>query len=144
MVEAIARAEAERRGWDWLECSSAGTFALRGEPASELAEIVALQHGLDLAAHRARALSPALVEEADLVLGMGTSHVEIARELGGGGTAALLTSYLPPGHPARESPVSDPVGGTLERYAATFRLLEEAVAGLFRHLEASREGAEGT
>lgn len=139
MVEAIARQEAERRGWEWLDCSSAGSFALRGDPASELAEIVARRHGLDLGQHRARALSPGLVVEADLILGMGCSHVEIARDLGGEGRAALLTSFLPPDHPAREDSVTDPLGGTLEDYEATFRLLEEAVVGLFHHLEASRE-----
>lgn len=135
IAEAIARSEAKRRDWRWLKCGSAGTFALRDEPASELAEIVARCYGLDLRGHRARALAPRLVEEAQLVLGMGPSHVNIARELDPGSEVALLTGYLPPDHSERDAAVPDPAGGSLLDYEATLELLTATIQGLFEQLE---------
>lgn len=139
MAEAIGRAEAARRGRAGVEVGSAGTFALRGEPASELAEIVARRHGLDLGPHRARPLLQELVGEVDLVVGMTASHVGIAREMAPGARAELLTRFLPEGHELRGAPVPDPAGGSLERYEETFRLLREAVEGLFERLESEPE-----
>lgn len=136
MAEAIARAEAARRGRPTIEVGSAGTFALRDEPASEPAEIVARRHGLDLGSHRARPLLPELAGEVDLVVGMTRAHVEIAREMARGARTELLTTFLPEGHELRGAPVPDPAGGSLERYEETFGLLREAVGGLLARLEA--------
>lgn len=141
MAEAIGRAEAARRGLGHVEVGSAGTFAVRGEPASELAEIVARRHGLGLGSHRSRPLLAELVEEADIVLGMRRSHAEIARELASGAEVDLLTRYLPEGHERRDGPVPDPVGGSLDLYEETFLVLREAVKGLFDRLEEDREKA---
>lgn len=135
MAEAIARAEARERGFDGVECRSAGTFGFRGEPPSEMAEIVARGRGLDLGTHRSSPLVPELVAWADLVLGMGRSHVEIARELDPGARVELVTSFLREDHPFHEAPVTDPMGGTLEDYEETFDLLREAVRALFDRLE---------
>lgn len=138
MAEAIAREEARRRGLEEVTIGSAGTFAYRGEPASEMAEIVARCHGLDLGGHRARPLLPELVEEADLVLGMGGSHLQIARELAPGSEVELLTSYLPEGDTGEGEDVRDPVGGDLDLYEETFSLLRRAVEGLFDRLTEGR------
>lgn len=131
----LARREQERRGWEWMEVVSAGTFAPRDEPASELAEIVARRSGLDLTSHRTRPLVPDLVESAELVVGMGPSHVEIARQLCPRADPVLITRFLSVGHPARELAVPDPAGGSLHEYERTFELLAAAVQGLFGHLE---------
>lgn len=141
MAEAIARVEAARSGRPAIEVGSAGTFALRDEPASEPAEIVARRHGLDLGSHRARPLLPELVGEVDLVVGMTPAHVAIAREMAGGVRTELLTTFLPEGHELRGAPVPDPAGGSLERYEETFRLVREAVEGLLERLDA--EPGEG-
>lgn len=135
LAEVLARAEAERRGLSGVECRSAGTFALPGEPASELAETVARRHGLDLGEHRSTPLVPALVEWADRVFGMGRSHVDIARELSPGSDVELITRYLPEGDDRHGGPVVDPVGGTLGSYEETFRTLERAVAGILDRVE---------
>ncbi|MCA7921147.1 low molecular weight phosphotyrosine protein phosphatase [Burkholderia cenocepacia] len=51
---------------------SAGTSALAGAPAHELAISVAAGAGVDISAHRAQQLTTALVRRADLVLTMDT------------------------------------------------------------------------
>jgi sulfate adenylyltransferase len=64
-AEALARAE----GPTDVEFSSAGTHALDGEPIN--ADMVAvLPEGLDTAGFRSRRLTPALVDDADLVVTM--------------------------------------------------------------------------
>lgn len=54
--------------------SSAGIAAMVGWPADSSAQAIALQHGLDVSAHRARQLNQALLAEHDLVLTLDQSH----------------------------------------------------------------------
>lgn len=54
--------------------SSAGINALIDHPADETAQALMIERGVDISAHRARQLSRALIQEADLVLVMETGH----------------------------------------------------------------------
>jgi protein-tyrosine-phosphatase len=98
-----------------ISVSSAGVGAVDGAPASEGAYLVALEHDLDLSAHRSRALTPELVADADLILTMGRRHVDRVRELGGEGKTAVLGDYV-----GLDAEVADPFGGDLEGYRATY------------------------
>ncbi|NPV90714.1 MAG: low molecular weight protein arginine phosphatase [Firmicutes bacterium] len=69
MAEALAKPLLKQLDLD-LVVSSAGTYAVPGDLASEAAIEVLGEEGLDLAAHRARALTPEMVEEADLIITM--------------------------------------------------------------------------
>ena len=53
MAQAIARQLLDQSHRDDVEVSSAGTAAWDGAPASEGAYLVALEHNVDLSAHRA-------------------------------------------------------------------------------------------
>jgi len=117
MAEGMARAEAARRQMRDVEFTSAGTSAWDGAPASDGALLVGLERKLDLNGHRARSLSRALVAEADVVLGMGTHHVERALVLGGDGKSHLLSDYAADSTGGHS--VADPFGGDLELYRAT-------------------------
>jgi protein-tyrosine-phosphatase len=57
-----------------LESDSAGTAAVSGDPASEQAREVAQELGFNLDAHRAKPVSPGLLEWADVVLTMTEMH----------------------------------------------------------------------
>ena len=61
LAEAIARRLVAERGLTDIAVSSAGTNAWEGASASDGSLLVALEHGLDLAGHRARVLSSSLV-----------------------------------------------------------------------------------
>jgi len=72
MAAALLRnALGEKQG---ITVESAGLGALVGEPASS--DAVALMHerGLDISGHRARQITPDMVQSADLVLVMETGH----------------------------------------------------------------------
>ena len=137
MAEAIARREIDDRGWRHVEVASAGVSAYPGSPASQEAVEVARERGLDLANHRSRPLSAEEVEAADVILVMAPHHLDAVRRLGGEEKGALLTLFAAgeEGDGAEGRGVPDPIGGTREEYAATFRRIEELVTGAVRRLE---------
>lgn len=132
MAEAIATRLLAARGRDDVTVSSAGTAAWDGAPASEGAYLIALEHGLDLSAHRARQITTDLVAASDLVFGMSPHHVERAAALGGQGKAYLLGEYA--GRIGDGAQVDDPFGGDLDEYRTTFGRLEELLADAVKRL----------
>lgn len=140
LAEAIARREAGRRGLTDIVAASAGTSAWDGAPASDGAMLVAMERGLDLAAHRARVLSRELLQDADLVLVMGPHHLDRAKALGAGDRAELLTGFASRG--ASVEPVADPFGGDLDAYRATFSELETVIGKALDRVSADR-GSRG-
>lgn len=128
MGEALLRHELERRGCDGIEVSSCGTWASAPQPATEHAVTVLHGRGVDLRAHRSRALEAAEMEEADLVLAMTSVHVREIEEVApsalpkvrlmkelveldlrpGAGLDALLAATRPA--PRRDLDVDDPMG----------------------------------
>lgn len=125
MAEAIARKVVIERGMTDVEVASAGVGAMAGAPASDGALLVGMERHVDVAGHRSRPLTPELVADADLILAMGPAHLAKAEAMGGEGKTHLLSSYASHGQSNR--PVSDPFGGDLEVYRATFDELERDI-----------------
>jgi protein-tyrosine-phosphatase len=141
LAEVIARRGIAERGLAGVTVGSAGTSAWAGAPASDGSLLVALEHGHDLSAHRARTLSPALVEQADLLLTMGPSHLERVHVLGGGARARQLAHYATRG--ATDAPVSDPFGGELDVYRRTYDELCQLVQAALDRVQAERSAGPG-
>src|SRR3954462_12258337 len=93
MAEAIARKIAIERGLSAVDVASAGTSASDGAAASDGALLVGMERHMDLGNHRSQLLTRALVKESDLILVMGSHHLERVQALGGGDKAYLLTAY---------------------------------------------------
>ncbi len=125
LAEAIARHAMLERGLVDLTTGSAGISAWEGAPASDGSLLVALEHGIDLAPHRARMLSPSMIDASDLILTMGPSHLERVQALGGGNRVHLLTAFA--SNDTNNEPVGDPFGGDLEVYRDTFAELSQLV-----------------
>jgi len=143
LAEVLLQREAAARGLTDVEVSSAGTGAWDGAPASEGAYLVALEHALDLSAHRARLLTRDLLREADLVLTMSRHHRARALELVPGARVFLLGEYA--GRDGADAEVADPFGGDLDLYRQTFAELEELVRVAAGRLTSERErDAEGS
>jgi len=140
LAEGIARREAIERGLIDFEVSSAGTSAWNGAPASDGGLLVALERGVDLSGHRARQLTREIVEDQDVILVMGPHHLERAEALGGEGKSHLLTHYA--AHGSSDRAVSDPFGGDLEVYRATYDELEREIRRVFDRIAA--EHSPGT
>ena len=136
LAEGIARREAIERGLIDFDVSSAGTSAWNGAPASDGALLVALEHGIDLSGHRARQLTKEIIADQDVVLVMGPHHLERAEALGGERKAHLLTHYA--AHGSSDRAVSDPFGGDLDVYRATYDELEREIKRVFDRITAER------
>jgi len=141
LAEALLRHEAEARGLDDLEVSSAGTGAWDGAPASEGAYLVGLEHDLDLSAHRARLLTRDLLRHADLVLTMSRHHRARVQELAPAIRVFLLGEYA--GRSGADVEVPDPFGGDLDVYRQTYGELEELVRVAAGRLTTERD-AQGS
>lgn len=136
LAEAIARDAAGRRGLN-VDIDSAGIAALDGASASEGAEIVAGQHGLDLSAHRAKQITPDLARAFDLILGMDDHHLDVAARLAPGVARALVTDYLPTADDRRGRAVPDPFGGWMQQYEEAYVLLEASISAFLDSLPGS-------
>src|SRR5690348_647746 len=137
LAEALLRRALEERDLKGVEVSSAGTGAWDGAPASEGAYLVGLEQGIDLSGHRARLLTPAMVDEADLILAMSRSHLARVRELGGAGRAHLLGEYA--GYQGPQAEVDDPFGGELEDFRQTYRTLAAMMPGIVARVTAAAQ-----
>ncbi|MBV9879932.1 MAG: low molecular weight protein arginine phosphatase [Gemmatirosa sp.] len=132
MAEAIGRQVAAERGLGDVVVESAGTGAYDGTTASDGALLVALERGVDLSGHRARALTRDIVAGADAILVMSGQHLRRVEDLGGAGKSFLLTDYASRGNSTRT--VSDPFGGDLSTYRATYEELEDEIRRVFDRL----------
>jgi len=129
LAEAIFRqVAASRPGLSALEIGSAGTIALEGNHATgEAVRVAREEHGLDLAAHRARNMERL---DADLILTMDVVVTRDVRRLAVEGHVELLGDYAGTG----ES-VEDPYGCPVETYRACARHLEQLVRAAADRLE---------
>ena len=125
LAEGIARHVIGERGLIDITVASAGIATWEGASASDGSLLVAMEHGIDLSAHRSTPLTADLVAAADLILTMSESHLARVAELGGATNAFLLTDFASKGENA--DGVHDPFGGDLEAYRDTYRQLDALV-----------------
>ena len=131
MLAALLRA-ALRRQVVAATVESAGTAAGQGEPASAGALAAMARRGLDLSAHRSRALVGLDLGGIDHVCTVSSRHAAFVRSLG-----------VPPGRisvvAADRGGVPDPWGGDEEAYEEAARTLEAEAERLARSLSAQTE-----
>jgi protein-tyrosine phosphatase len=72
MAEAVLRNAL--RGQEEITVESAGLGALVDWPASEHAEALMRERGIDISSHKARQLTAEMIHDADLILVMETGH----------------------------------------------------------------------
>jgi protein-tyrosine-phosphatase len=112
-----------------VEIDSAGVNARDGDRASEGALEAAGSHGVDISRHRAKKLTRALLQRADLILVMERAHMDRLREMCPSRMehVMLLTELgRPEGGGSRE--ISDPIGGSTEVYRRCFSQIEISLA----------------
>jgi protein-tyrosine-phosphatase len=138
MGEAILRSILPADLVDQVVVTSAGTGAGEGSPASEFAVQVATARGVPLEQHRSRPLTPQLIRDADLILGMEPSHVAFAKELAPDSSKRV---HLVSEHGAEGGAegVRDPIGGSPDDYVDTFHRIR---SHMLRWLPFIREAVE--
>ncbi len=130
MAEGITRQLLARAGIQSVQVESAGVFAVEGMSPTRETLRVLQDVGVDGSAHRARALTVPMAEEADLIFAMEAFQVdEIIRRIPSARDKVhLLKAY---GLQAREEGanpnIPDPIGKPLEVYEICFADIREAV-----------------
>ncbi|MCH7714965.1 MAG: low molecular weight protein arginine phosphatase [Gemmatimonadetes bacterium] len=137
IAEAMIKKAIQGRGVE-IEVESAGTGAWDGASVSEGAYLVGLENDHDLSNYRATLLTRDVVRDADVILTMARHHRARVEELGGAGKTHVLGEYV--GRTGPEAEVSDPFGGDLDVYRATYAELEILIGeALDRLVESSRD-----
>lgn len=113
------------QGWSF---ASAGLFAREGGAATEEAQKVLKEKGLDLSGHRSRQLSAEMVQEAEYLIGLTSGHAELMKETFPEAGDKIRTLYSFTSQPDRD--VLDPFGGNLSTYRKTRDEIESALSDL--------------
>ena len=130
MAQGLMQQALRRAGIETVTVESAGAYAINGMPATRETQRVLQSIGVDASAHRARMLTPTMLEVADLVFVMEQFHAEEVIRLlpGAKGKVHLLKSYgLSPGETVHNPNIPDPIGKPLEVYEVCFADICEAV-----------------
>lgn len=111
--------------------ASAGLTATDGEPAAENAILAARSLGMDLEAHRARRLTAAMVQEADVVLTMTAKHRDaiLAVMPEAADKVAVFTVYA-----GFNGDITDPFGGDLVRYTQCLQDMRQCMQGVWQRI----------
>ena len=132
MAEGILKKTASDNNIDNLHICSAGTAAINGAPATDFAVVAAGHWGVDISNHKSQSLTKELIKNSDLILTMGSEHVERILAVD---KSMLSKMYLFKGFPEPynmdQERVDDPIGGSLEQYNQTFLELSEVVRKVF-------------
>jgi protein-tyrosine-phosphatase len=122
---------------DQYRAESAGTWSWGGAPAPEDGQKVMARRGLDTSTHRSREVTLEIMQNADLILTMEKSHVEVLKlEFWFKEDKIFLLSEM--AGPAYD--IDDPYRRGLERFEATARELEEILSdGIDKILELANE-----
>ncbi len=112
-----------------IEAGSAGSLGIVGRPASPKMVRAASALGLDLTAHRSRALDTTLIGWADHVVVMDLEHVVSVRNLVPDAPVTMLGPW------GGQQIIQDPYGSWLmHRYRKTTALIHRAVTTYLDHL----------
>lgn len=131
MAEWLLRKLLQDRPIPGVQVQSAGFIALPGNTATNLAMLVAKEHGVDLSQHRAQPLSASLIRDADLILVMEPGHrwELLYQRPDAASKIFLLRHFAPSGDRDRE--IADPYGMDMEAYRLSFQEIRECVESLF-------------
>ncbi len=127
MAEGILQHKWEQMKRDDLTVSSMGTHGLNDQPATEYARIVCEENGFDISSHKARSLINEELQDSDLILCMEPGQKKFVQTFfpWHRDKVALLGAW--PDKESLRSTIDDPIGGTLEEYRRTFRIIHDHI-----------------
>ncbi len=127
MAESILRHKWHEMERDNLIVSSMGIHGLNDYPATEYAREVCEENGLDISSHKARSLVSEELQASDLILCMEPVQKKFLETFfpWHRDKVALLGAWPEKG--SHKNSIDDPIGGTLEEYRRTFRIIENHI-----------------
>lgn len=111
-----------------VRIESAGLFAAEGSPASDEAIEAMKKYDVDLSDHRAKQITPELIEKSDVILTMTTAQKMLLSEVAGDKTYTLCE------YAGTEGDIADPFGGDLEEYEEVAQMIYFALQSISEKL----------
>jgi RpiB/LacA/LacB family sugar-phosphate isomerase len=134
MAEGLFRRAMGARGK--FRVLSAGLGAMDGQPPSPYAVQAVAELGIDISNQRSHRLTGDLVEQADYILGMTHSHIDMVMMLYPHvAEKTFLLREFDETLESFEKDISDPIGGSYEVYLNCRDQIEQGIASLTRFLE---------
>jgi len=124
MAEGILRQRWMDAGISDRTVSSMGVQGLDDSPATDLAQQVCAENGIDISEHRSRPISGEELQAADLILCMEPGHVSFLNTFYPWHSDRLALLGAWPGKPKRKHTVQDPMGGSLSLYQKVYGIIE--------------------
>lgn len=125
---------------DEVEAASAGIYAANGQPASHKALQVMEKRGLSLSNHRSRRLTPRMIQEASLILGMTEEHKQAVLMVDAAASEKVfsLGEFVADASSDHWQQVPDPFGQPVNVYEQTAQVLKTLLMGVVKKLEEER------
>lgn len=111
-----------------VRIESAGLFAAEGSPASDEAIEAMKKYDVDLSDHRAKQITPELIEKSDVILTMTAAQKMLLSEVAGDKTYTLCE------YAGTEGDIADPFGGDLEEYEEVAQMIYFALQSISEKL----------
>jgi protein-tyrosine phosphatase len=139
MAEGALRVLLKERGMENIEVMSAGTVAPPGCSATHYAREAAKTWNADISNHHSRPMASELLEEADLILVMTSSHYRdiMAMCPEAEEKTFLIRKFPEPG--GYGEGIEDPIGGSLDMYNRTFLEIGEELGRILPDIIAMAE-----
>jgi glycine hydroxymethyltransferase len=134
MAEGLIRHKAQKTGRRDLIVSSMGTHGLYDSPATEYAQKVCQEDGVDISSHKARYLMGDELEKADLILCMEPVHIKFVETFFPWSRKKIFLLGAWPDKATRKSAIQDPMGGSYEKYQQVFDLIKHHIERIFPQL----------
>ncbi len=140
---ALFRKELDALGQSHIRVISAGLHAQAGKPADARALVAAEELGVSLGQHRARLLTPEMIDEADTIFAMDLKNlIEILARYPSARPKVLMMSCYADSSD-RNLEVEDPYFGDLEQTRCCFRILSTCIGNLTVSLFPSARAQRG-
>ena len=117
-----------------LETASAGTHARDGAICPALQQEIAVTHGLDLSAHRARRLTAQDFTDFDVLVALDLGHLDHLNFMRPPAARAVQMLLLSGVDEAGTIEVPDPYGGSARAYARAAELIRMGIGHLMTRL----------
>ncbi len=111
-----------------VRIESAGLFAAEGSPASDEAIEAMKKYDVDLSDHRAKQITPELIEKCDVILTMTAAQKMLLAEVAADKTYTLCE------YAGTEGDIADPFGGDLEEYEEVAQMIYFALQSISEKL----------
>ena len=138
MAEAYLQHLIVERGLRGVFVESAGTLGINDAPPSQEAGQVMHEVGVDLSGHRSHGLRPVDLENADIVIGMTSGHMQEMSRWPSSAERHLLRAFENGAEPAIDAhDLADPIGHDIEFYRRVRDIIVRCVDHLADRLEGS-------